>query len=91
MAKAKAKPKTDKSKPKEKSPLLFTKRNWTWMSIGILVIIVGFIALSMGSITLAPILLVLGYCVIIPVSILLGEKKKEEKTSPPEELNIKKS
>jgi len=89
MAKVKGKPKVQKAK--EKSALPFTKRNWTWMGIGLLVIIIGYIALSQGSITLAPILLVLGYCVIIPIAILLGEKKKkEEKTPKPEDLSIKK-
>ncbi|MDH4223362.1 MAG: hypothetical protein OEV55_07485 [candidate division Zixibacteria bacterium] len=86
---AKEKQKTKAVKPKEKGPLPFTRRNWTWMGIGILVIIIGFVALSMGSTTLAPILLVLGYCVIIPISILLGEKKKEEKPPKTEELERK--
>jgi len=34
-------------------------------------IVVGFITLASGSITLAPILLVLGYCVLIPVGLLV--------------------
>jgi len=89
MAKVKGKPRIDKAK--QKGTLPFTKRNWTWMGIGVLVIIIGFIALAKGSITLAPILLVLGYCVIIPISILLGEKKrKEEKKAKPEDLSTKK-
>jgi hypothetical protein len=32
---------------------------------------VGYLALSRGSITLAPLLLVLGYCVFIPASLVL--------------------
>jgi len=53
-------------------------RNWQWLGAGVVVIIAGFIALSMGSITLAPLLLVLGYCVLIPVGILLGPKRSSE-------------
>jgi len=90
MAKVKTKPKPEKAK--EKGTLPFTKRNWTWLGIGLLVIIIGYIALAKGSITLAPILLVAGYCVLIPIAILLGEKKKQEEKAPkPEELSLKKS
>ena len=31
----------------------------------------GYVALSRGSTTLAPVLLVLGYCVLVPASLLL--------------------
>jgi len=47
------------------------KKNYIIMGVGLAVIIAGFITLSKGSITLAPILLVLGYCVLIPVSLLV--------------------
>jgi len=43
--------------------------------------VAGFIFLSRGSITLAPILLVLGYCVMVPVAIIYKPKSAEEKTS----------
>jgi len=55
----------------------FGKRNWQWLGAGAVVIVAGFISLAMGSITLAPILLVLGYCVLIPVGILVGSPKSE--------------
>lgn len=60
--------------------LPFTKHNYLLFMAGILTLIAGYIALSIGpwdsfwSLTLAPILLVLGYCVIIPVSILYRKK-----------------
>lgn len=54
----------------------FGPRNYLIFAIGILVIVVGYISLWAGSITLAPILLVLGYCVLIPVSIIVNGKKK---------------
>lgn len=50
--------------------------NYVFFGLGLLVIILGYISLSSGSITLAPILLVLGYCVIIPISILIRDRKK---------------
>ena len=53
-------------------PALFGRRNWQWLGAGLVTIVAGFIALSMGSITLAPLLLVDGYCVLIPVGILVG-------------------
>ncbi|PKK82272.1 MAG: hypothetical protein CVT49_14460 [candidate division Zixibacteria bacterium HGW-Zixibacteria-1] len=59
----------------------FGPKNYLIFAIGILVIVVGYISLWAGSITLAPILLVLGYCVLIPVSIIVNGKK----TVPPVE------
>ena len=49
----------------------FSTRNYWFFGAGFASIIVGYIALSKGSITLAPILLVAGYCVLIPLAILL--------------------
>jgi hypothetical protein len=56
----------------------FSKRNYMVLGIGLLVIILGFIFLAMGDITISPILLVLGYCVIIPLGILLPKEKAED-------------
>lgn len=87
VKKTKEKPKGPIRKPvtKPKPELPFGKRNYTWFGIGIVTIVIGYISLAMGSITLAPILLVAGYCVIIPISIIMsGEKKKKEETAQPE-------
>jgi len=51
--------------------IALTKKNYIIMAAGLVSIIAGFITLSQGSTTLAPLLLVLGYCVIIPVSLLV--------------------
>jgi len=76
----KAKPvKARKLKAKEKDTLGFTRKNYYLFALGLLIIVVGFISLRMGSITLAPILLVLGYCVIIPLSIIVDWKKRRER------------
>jgi hypothetical protein len=47
------------------------KKNYAIMGAGLAVIVAGFVSLAGGSITLAPILLVLGYCVLIPVGLLV--------------------
>jgi hypothetical protein len=49
----------------------FKPKNWILLGVGILTIIAGYLFLSQGSITLAPILLVGGYCILIPVAILI--------------------
>ena len=36
-------------------------------------IVIGYIALAQGSISLAPILLVLGYCILVPIALIKGE------------------
>jgi hypothetical protein len=64
-----------KAKATPKKPLRpqinLNKKNYAIMAGGLAVIIAGFISLAGGSITLAPILLVLGYCVLIPVGLLV--------------------
>mgnify|MGYP001797724602 CR=1 FL=1 len=41
------------------------------LGLGLLVLVAGYVSLSRGSITLAPVLLVLGYVVLIPPSLLI--------------------
>lgn len=60
---------------------IFGKRNYILFAAGLLVIIAGFIFLGTGDTVFAPILLVLGYCVIIPVAIIIKDKKEPE--APP--------
>ena len=70
-----ARPHPAKPKPVSKKPLRpminLSKKNYAIMGAGLATIIAGFISLASGSITLAPILLVLGYCVLIPVGLLV--------------------
>ncbi len=49
----------------------FQKKNYLLLLLAIVVIITGFIALAKGSITLAPLLLVIGYCILVPLAILI--------------------
>ncbi|HCR18984.1 MAG TPA: hypothetical protein DIU35_16015 [Candidatus Latescibacteria bacterium] len=63
--------------------LPYTRRNLVFFGAGILTILIGYICLAQPpvdgfmSLTLAPILLVIGYCVLIPVGLLLGKFSPE--------------
>ena len=54
----------------------FSYKNYLLFCIGIVVILVGYLLMSYGettsflSVKLSPIILVIGYCVIIPISII---------------------
>ncbi len=61
--------KTSEERSVERWP--FGPRNYAVFGIGLLSIVLGYVFLAKGSITAAPILLVLGYCVLIPVAIML--------------------
>jgi hypothetical protein len=45
-------------------------RSWIYWGVAALVLIAGFADLARGGETLAPILLVIGYCVLVPLAIL---------------------
>lgn len=52
-------------------PLRLSPLNWVMLGTGGGVILLGYLTLAAGSTTVAPILLVLGYCVFIPLGIFL--------------------
>jgi hypothetical protein len=54
-----------------RSRLRFGPRNYAFLGAAIVSLVVGYWLLSKGSTTLAPILLVLGYCVFFPVGLAL--------------------
>ncbi len=74
--------------------LPFNRQNFILFAIGLGVIIIGFIFMSTGiteepalpegkwnnffAITLAPILLVIGYCIIIPLAILKYPRQEQK-------------
>lgn len=68
----------------KKKDFLFTRKNWTIFAAGLITIVIGYLLLSVPpadgflSLTLAPILLVLGYCVLIPAAILIKDRPGEE-------------
>lgn len=62
---------TSDSKGPLKAALHFSAINGILGAAGILAVSVGYFLLSQGSITLAPLLLVLGYVVLLPLAIIL--------------------
>jgi hypothetical protein len=47
-----------------------SRRSWVYWAVAIVVLVAGFADLARGGETLAPILLVIGYCVLVPLAIL---------------------
>ena len=45
--------------------------NSVLLGLGVAILAMGYMSLSKGSLTLAPVLLVTGYCVLIPASLLV--------------------
>ena len=58
--------------------LPFDRENLILFGIALAVIVVGYLFLAKGSITIAPILLVLGYCVLVPVAIIFRPRRRRE-------------
>jgi hypothetical protein len=73
---------------KERFDWPFGPKNYYIFGAGMFTIILGYILLGSGSITLSPILLILGYCVLIPVSIIIdGRKRVTPADSPDSEIS----
>ena len=78
--------KIEQKKSKSTKSLIFPleKQNYIILAIGLVVIVIGYIALASNGVegfmplVVAPVLLVLGYCVIIPFGILYKVKEKAE-------------
>ncbi|MDF1504753.1 hypothetical protein [Roseisolibacter sp. H3M3-2] len=47
-----------------------TRPAWIWWAVAAAVLLAGYADLWRGGETLAPILLILGYCVFVPLAIL---------------------
>jgi hypothetical protein len=75
-----------KRKLKKENALPFTKINYYIIAVGIGLVVLGFIVMGEGSVegtlplVVAPILLVIGYCVILPIGILYKRKELEPET-----------
>ena len=67
------------SKPIEKWP--FGRKNYIWFGISLVVMIIGYILLSQGSTTMAPLFLVIAYCVLVPIAILIKDRPKTKDTA----------
>jgi hypothetical protein len=62
----------------------FGRKNYLWFGIALVTMILGFILLGSGSVTWAPLLLVIAYCVLVPVAILIKDEPKPESTETTE-------
>jgi membrane protein YdbS with pleckstrin-like domain len=58
--------------------LHFSKKNSLVLLIAIVLLTIGYLILNTGDITISPIILVFAYCVVIPLSFIIGTKKKEK-------------
>jgi hypothetical protein len=56
---------------REAMRIRWERKNIALFGSGLLAIVIGYILLSQGDITLAPILLVVGYCALIPLAFIL--------------------
>jgi hypothetical protein len=68
-----------KKRRQRQGSVMLGTRNVLMLVVGIAVILMGYLLLRAGSITAAPLLLVAGYCVIVPLSIVLWVKKPGDK------------
>lgn len=75
--KLREKRKKEKVRSTRRNTFTLGETNLLLMLAGLVIIIIGFMLLGKGSITAAPILLVLGYCVIIPLAIVYRRKRKK--------------
>ncbi len=57
--------------PPEGARIAFGPLNYALFAAAVVAIVIGYVLLSRGSITLAPILLILGYVVLLPAGILV--------------------
>jgi hypothetical protein len=84
--------KSKKAKAAEVLHISLTNKNYMIIGLGILLIIIGYVFMAENSVdgflptVVAPILLVLGYIVVVPVGILYKDKSAEiaspEETEP---------
>lgn len=75
QVKVKARPaKSLRQVERESADLSFGPRNYAVLGAALAAILIGFVLLGRGSITAAPVLLVLGYCVLVPYGLATGRK-----------------
>jgi hypothetical protein len=62
---------TGRTAPAEREGTLrFSMQNWLLLAAGLAAIIAGYVLLAGGSTVAAPLLLVLGYVVLVPLGII---------------------
>jgi membrane protein CcdC involved in cytochrome C biogenesis len=84
--------KRSKKQIKTDSILPFDSINFVVMGIGLLFILVGYFLLSKSDVhgftplVLSPLLLIIGYCVLIPLGIMYRKEIPPETKTPMEEI-----
>jgi Flp pilus assembly protein TadB len=86
-AAAKRRPTTPRERAADYVPLEYHRvelgpRRLRLLLIAGLIIVIGFIALAAGETTLAPVLLVCGYLVMIPYALLARPKRQKDLPQP---------
>ncbi|MDE0474069.1 MAG: DUF3098 domain-containing protein [Gammaproteobacteria bacterium] len=61
----------ERNRNRDADSLRFSRKNGILGLAGLLVIVLGYALLAQGSITAAPLLLVLGYLVLLPLALVL--------------------
>ena len=67
-------------KKRVEGSLVLGRRNVWLMMAGIVIILLGYFLLGRGSISMAPLLLVIGYCILVPLAITLWVRQQDKKT-----------
>ena len=75
--------------PKESLPLTIGIKNLIVLIIAVVVMIIGWVLLAKGSMTLAPLLLIISYCILVPISIMIGLRKNGNLSGKPKETDIR--
>lgn len=74
----------NKKKPKVLFDNMLEKENFIILLVGIIVIVLGYVLMASGGVedamalVIAPIVLIFGYCVIIPFGILYKKKSSSK-------------
>jgi hypothetical protein len=74
-------PRGKAARARKDETLPFSKTNYLIFLAGLAAIIFGYVDLARGGITIAPILLVVGYCVIVPIAILYRGRDSADQPS----------
>ena len=84
---ARARAKKGENTPVRPFQMPFDAKNMRIIALGVAVIVIGYLVMYFSptmsdmALTVSPILLLLGYCVIVPMGIMAGVRKKRSSTS----------
>jgi hypothetical protein len=73
----------EERKDRDARGFAFAPINYALFGAALVAIIAGYVLLSRGSITAAPLLLILGYIVLVPAALLVGLSGRSRGTEAP--------